>query len=69
MAEWHFYASGPSKTNKRKLWTIGTEEEKQLITNKINIALEWQKNAGIPTWVGAWLPSNYNDGNDYSISE
>ncbi|QIB28168.1 glycoside hydrolase family 5 protein [Caloranaerobacter azorensis] len=69
MAEWHFYASGPSKTNKRKLWTIGTEEEKQLITNKINIALEWQKNTGIPTWVGAWMPSNYNDGNDYSISE
>ncbi|WP_408625490.1 cellulase family glycosylhydrolase [Crassaminicella thermophila] len=69
MAEWHFYASGPSKTNEKKLWTTGTEEEKQLITNKINIALEWQKNTGIPTWVGAWMPSNYNDGNDYSINE
>lgn len=28
MAEWHFYAAGPSKTNKEKLWTSGTDEEK-----------------------------------------
>ncbi|MFD3158739.1 glycoside hydrolase family 5 protein (plasmid) [Haloimpatiens sp. FM7330] len=27
MAEWHFYASGPSKTNKRKLWTTGTKKK------------------------------------------
>ena len=41
MAEWHFYASGPSKENDRKLWTVGTEEEKKLINDKINLALEW----------------------------
>ena len=29
MAEWHFYASGPSKENPRKLWTSGTAEELQ----------------------------------------
>ena len=23
----------------------------------------------IPTWVGAWMPGNYNDGDDYSIDE
>ena len=69
MAEWHFYASGPSKTNEKKLWTIGTEEEKKLITDKINIALKWQKENNIPTWVGAWMPGNYNDGNNYSIEE
>ncbi|WFD11823.1 cellulase family glycosylhydrolase [Tepidibacter hydrothermalis] len=69
MAEWHFYASGPSKTNERKLWTIGTNEEKRLINDKINEALLWQKQMGIPTWVGAWMPGNYNDGNDYSIEE
>ncbi len=69
MAEWHFYASGPSKTNERKLWTIGTDEEKKLINDKINEALLWQKQTGIPTWVGAWMPGNYNDGNDYSIEE
>lgn len=69
MAEWHFYAAGPSKDNDRKLWTIGTENEKKLITDKINYALDWQKKTGIPTWVGAWMPSNYNDGDDYSIEE
>ena len=69
MAEWHFYAAGPSKDNDRKLWTIGTENEKKLITDKINYALEWQKKTGIPTWVGAWMPGNYNDGDDYSVEE
>lgn len=69
MAEWHFYAAGPSKTNDRKLWTIGTENEKKLIIDKINYALEWQKKTNIPTWVGAWMPGNYNDGDNYSIEE
>lgn len=69
MAEWHFYASGPSKTNERKLWTTGTEAEKQLILEKINLALKWQNDTGIPTWVGAWMPGNYNDGDNYTIDE
>ena len=69
MAQWHFYASGPSKTNERKLWTTGTVQEKNLILEKIQLALEWQQSTGIPTWVGAWMPGNYNDGDDYSISE
>lgn len=69
MAEWHFYAAGPSKTNERKLWTTGTDYEKSLINDKINLALKWQEEHNIPTWVGAWMPGNYNDGNDYSIDE
>lgn len=69
MAEWHFYASGPSKTNPKKLWTTGTEEEKELIRQKIRAAVSWQQKSGILTWVGAWMPGNYNDGNDYSIAE
>lgn len=69
MAEWHFYASGPSKENDRKLWTVGTEEEKKLINEKINLALEWQAKTGVLTWVGAWMAGNYNDGNDYTIEE
>ncbi len=69
MAEWHFYAAGPDKTNIKKQWTTGTKYEKQLITDKINIALKWQQETGIPTWVGAWMPSNYNTGNSYSIKE
>lgn len=69
MAEWHFYASGPSKTNERKLWTTGTAAEKQLILEKINLALKWQNDTGIPTWVGAWMPGDYNDGDNYTIEE
>lgn len=69
MAEWHFYASGPSKDNARKLWTVGTPQEKALITEKIDLALEWQTQTGVPTWVGAFMPGNYNDGNDYTIAE
>lgn len=69
MAEWHFYASGPSKTNERKLWTTGTDSEKQLVLDKISLAAAWQQQTGIPTWVGAWMAGNYNDGNDYSLDE
>lgn len=31
--------------------------------------MEWQKKTGIPTWVGAWMAGNYNDGDDYSVKE
>lgn len=69
MAEWHFYAAGPSKTTDRKLWTTGTDNEKNLIKEKINLALDWQNETGIPTWVGAWMAGDYNDGNNYTINE
>ena len=82
MIQWHFYASGPSKKNPKKLWTTGTKEEKKLITDKIECALSWAKKMGMLTWVGAWMPSNYNKshknrkfpdgapaGGDYSLDE
>ncbi len=69
MAEWHFYAAGPSKTNEKKRWTSGTAQEKRLIQDKIDLALAWQAETGIPTWVGAWMPGDYNQGNHYSIDE
>jgi len=69
MAEWHFYASGPSKTNPNKLWTTGAEEEKELIRAKIRQALDWQSKTGIPTWVGAWMPNDYNKGDNYTLDE
>lgn len=69
MAEWHFYASGPDKTNENKQWTTGTNSEKKLISQKIDVALQWQEKTGIPTWVGAWMPSNYNDGDSYTMEE
>lgn len=69
MAQWHFYAAGPSKENEKKLWTTGSAAEKKLILDKIGYALDWQKKTNIPTWVGAWMPRNYNDGNEYSVEE
>ncbi len=69
MAEFHFYASGPDKTNPKKLWTTGTPAERALIAAKIAAALDWQEKTGIPVWVGAWMAGNYNKGNDYTIPE
>jgi hypothetical protein len=69
MVEWHFYAAGPSKTNANKLWTVGTESEKNLIRDKIAIAKNWGEANQVYTWVGAWMPGNYNDGDDYTIPE
>ena len=69
MAEWHFYASGPSKENPKKKWITGAAEEKQLILDKISLALEWQRTTGGYTWVGAWMPGNYNKGDNYSVPE
>jgi len=69
LAEFHFYASGPSKTNPKKMWITGTPEEKNIIHTKIHTALEWQNATKIPVWVGAWMPSNYNKENNYSLKE
>ena len=69
MAEWHFYAAGPSKSNDKKRWTTGTAEEKQKIKKSIKLAVDWQKETGIYTWVGAWMPGDYNKGDNYSVKE
>ena len=59
MAEWHFYASGPSKTNERKLWTSGAESERQLIQEKIGYALRWQEETGKTTY--GWRRWHHSD--------
>ena len=69
MAEWHFFAAGPSKSNDKKRWTTGTEEEKQKIKKSIKVAVDWQKETGIYTWVGAWMPGAYNKDDNYSVKE
>ncbi|WP_051962939.1 glycoside hydrolase family 5 protein [Mesoaciditoga lauensis] len=81
MVEWHFYAAGPSKRNKSKLWTTGTDYEKNLILKKIKFAKKWCKFHGLYSWNGAWMPTNFNhaknpavmpDGapmGDYSLQE
>lgn len=73
MAEWHFYAAGPSRKNPKKQWTNGNPAEQQLIRDKIAIAKDWQAKH-IPTWVGAWMANNFKeDGKlgkgDYSTPE
>jgi Cellulase (glycosyl hydrolase family 5) len=60
MAEWHFYAAGPSRTNKDKRWTTGTIEERKLVEERINFAKQWSLDRRIPTWVGAWMPAEFN---------
>ena len=69
MAEWHFYASGPAKDNPNKLWTTGTPAEKQIILSKILAAKAWEQKTGILTWVGAWMPGNYNKADEYTVAE
>jgi len=57
MAEWHMYAAGPK------------EDYKKVIPRKTKIAYKWSVNNNIPTWVGAWMPGNYNHGDTYSIDK
>ena len=57
MAEWHMYAAGPKNDYKR------------VVPLKTKIAYKWSEKNHIPTWVGAWMPGNYNHGNTYSINE
>lgn len=40
-----------------------------MIQDKIDTALAWQRKTGIPTWVGAWMAGDYNDGNHYTVAE
>lgn len=67
-AEWHNWAAGPGKRNGDKLWTTGTDIEKEAILSDINAAKNWSKINNKPTWVGAWMPGyyNYNDNVIYS---
>jgi len=57
MAEWHMYAAGPKS------------DYHKMIPLKTKIAYKWSIKHHIPTWVGAWMPGNYNHGNTYSIQE
>lgn len=76
MVEWHFYAAGPDTSTylpngqpNPKKWTTGTPEEKKLLTDKIDLAVNWSQEHKIPTWVGAWMPGNYNKGDYYTVEQ
>ena len=57
MAEWHDYAAGPKE---------GYEND---IPQIIEDVKNWEEKTNIPTWFGAWMPGNYNKGDDYNITE
>ncbi len=68
-AESHFFASGPSKTRENKRWTTGTPEEKARVLAYVEALAAFRERTGVPVWQGAWMPGNYNKGNDYSVPE
>ncbi len=68
-AESHFFAAGPSKTSLNKRWTVGTPEEKARILGYVQEIVAWREKTGVPVWQGAWMPGNYNKGNDYNVLE
>lgn len=65
------YASGPSKDpDSPHYYNDGsTERELKLIEDRVKAAVAWREKTGIPVWEGAWMPGNYNKGNDYTIAE
>eukprot|EP00050_Salpingoeca_kvevrii_P017062 m.61376 g.61376 ORF g.61376 m.61376 type:complete len:422 (-) comp7335_c1_seq1:80-1345(-) len=63
MAEWHIYASGPNKNNGKKHWEgTGSEDERAAARRHINMAIEWSRISGIPTYMGAWMPMDNQKG-------
>ena len=69
IAEFHEgYASGPSidPTSSHYYWD-GTPEEIALISRRVEAAVAWSRETGIPVWEGAWMPGNYNKGDNYDI--
>ncbi len=74
MAEFHFFAAGPSRTSKYLRRTTWTPQEKKKILSKIILAYNWQNKTWRKIWFGAWMPGNYNHtfdkwNNYYSIDE
>ncbi len=64
------YASGPSKDpDSSHCYTDGNDADIERIESRVKAAVAWRKKTGIPVWEGAWMPGNYNKGDDYSIEE
>ncbi|WP_457610114.1 hypothetical protein [Lutibacter sp.] len=65
------YASGPSKdpSSSHYFEDGSTKIEINLIEDRIKAAANWRAKTKIPVWEGAWMPGNYNKGDDYTIQE
>ena len=63
------YAAGPNPdpASPRYYWE-GTEAEVKLISDRVAAAVDWSASTGIPIWCGAWMPGNYNKGDNYDIA-
>jgi hypothetical protein len=63
------YASGPSPdTDSPHYYWNGTAAEIALMSGRADAAIAWSTETGIPVWEGAWMPGNYNKGDDYDIN-
>lgn len=70
MAEWHINAAGTSWVGANKPWTSGAADEVAYLRSRIQKAVDYQNSPiGVPTWFGAWMPGNYNNGDDYSVEQ
>ncbi len=64
------YASGPSPDPASPHYYLnGTADEIARIEQRADAAIAWSHANGIPVWEGAWMPGNYNHGNNYSIDQ
>ena len=71
MGEWHDFAAGPSPDAGKKQWTgNGTAAQRKAFRQVADTAVQWQSaSGGAPTWFGAWMTSDFNHGNHYSVPE
>jgi hypothetical protein len=70
LIEWHFYAAGPNKQNilirktgrvrpSLRYWTgNGTESERRVLKNFIEMAESFTKTSGLLGYFGAWMPKD-----------
>ena len=58
LAEYHFYAAGPTKTTtSKRYWENGTREDKKRVRQAIKAGAQWAKE-NIPVYFGAWMTND-----------
>ena len=62
LAEYHFYAAGPTKTTtSKRYWENGTREDKKRVRQAIEPGAQWDKE-NIPVYFGAWMTNDNKGG-------
>ena len=64
MVEWHEYAAGPSSSSDSpRYWSgNGNDDQKKLVREGVKRANDFTANTGIPTYFGAWMPRDNENG-------